>query len=149
MPCRRSVWRARRDVADFGGGTSTTQFPYTTVKGVSNLPETSVGVPEDTASFEVVQAGPRRLCLRGELDMAGVPDVRARVGAMSGDVELDCSGVTFIDACGLGVLVAAHRWCEARDAKLTIVEPSRCVVRLLDVAGLDSVLGGKAGSSAP
>jgi anti-sigma B factor antagonist len=116
---------------------------------MSNSRATSVGVPGSIASLEVVQAGPRRLCLAGELDMAGVPDVRARLVGMAGDVELDCSGLTFIDASGLSVLVAAHRCCEARGAKLTIVDPSRCVVRLLALTGLDSVLGGRAESSAP
>ena len=80
--------------------------------------------------------------------MAGVPEVRARVASMTGDVELDCSGLTFLDASGLRVLVAAHSDCEARGAMLTIVDPSRCVVRLLALTGLDAVLGGRAESSA-
>jgi anti-sigma B factor antagonist len=81
--------------------------------------------------------------------MAGAPEVQARVASMTGDVELDCSGLTFLDASGLRVLVATHRDCQARDAMLTIVSPSRCVVRLLALTGLDAVLGGRAESSAP
>ncbi|RPI11998.1 MAG: anti-sigma factor antagonist [Actinobacteria bacterium] len=81
--------------------------------------------------------------------MAGVPDVRVRLLAMSEDVELDCSGLTFIDASGLRVLVAAHCDCEARGAMLTIVDPSKCVVRLLALTGLDAVLGGRTESPAP
>jgi anti-sigma B factor antagonist len=68
---------------------------------------------------------------------------------MTGDVELDCSGLTFLDASGLRVILAAHRACQARDAMLTIVDPSRCVVRLLALTGLDAVLGSQAESSAP
>jgi len=81
--------------------------------------------------------------------MAGAPEVQARVASMTGDVELDCSGLTFLDASGLRVLVAAHRDCQARGAMLTIVDPARCVVRLLASTGLDAVLGGRAESSAP
>ena len=90
--------------------------------------------------FRIEEAGPRRVRLCGELDMAGASAVRDRLFAMTGDVELDCSGLTFVDASGLRVFVAAHRRCAERGAKLTIVDPSRCVVRLLALSGLDSVL---------
>ena len=76
---------------------------------MSNSLETSGPVSGAPPWLEVEHAGPQRLCLTGELDMAGVPDVRVRLVAMSEDVELDCSGLTFIDASGLRVLVAAHR----------------------------------------
>jgi anti-sigma B factor antagonist len=66
---------------------------------------------------------------------------------MPGHVELDCSGLTFIDASGLRVLVDARRDLEARGAMLTIVDPSRCVVWLLALTGLDSIVGGRAESS--
>jgi anti-anti-sigma factor len=79
--------------------------------------------------------------------MAGIPEVRARVASITGDVELDCSGLTFLDAAGLGVLLAAHRDCQARDAMLTIVDPSPRVAWLLALTGLDGVLVGRAESS--
>ena len=107
------------------------------------------GVSDHTKLLEVELVGPQRVCLSGELDIAGVSAVRSQLMAMTGDVELDCSGLTFIDACGLRVLVAAHRDSEARGAMLTIVHPSRCVVRLLALTGLDSLLCGRAGSCAP
>ena len=113
-----------------------------------NSVETSDESPEVAATFVVEQAGPRRLCLYGELDMAGVAKVRDRLVAMTGDVELDCSGLRFIDAFGLRVFVAAHRCCEERGAKLTIVDPSPGVVRLLVLSNLDSVLDWRARSSA-
>jgi anti-sigma B factor antagonist len=110
---------------------------------------TSVGVPRNIAPLDGRRDGPQRLCLVGELDLARVGEVRARLVATQGDVELDCSGLTFIDASGLSVLVAGHRLCEARGATLTIVDPSPCVARLLALTGLDSILGGPAKSSAP
>ena len=110
---------------------------------------TSDAVSDVTGWLKVEQVGPRRVRLAGELDIAGAPKVPVRLGTMTGDVELDCSGLTFIDASGLKVLIAAHRDCEARGAMLTIVAPSRCVTRLLALTGLDSVFGGRAESSAP
>lgn len=81
--------------------------------------------------------------LAGELDMAVEVHVWGRLAAMPGDVELDCSGLTFIDASGLRVLAAARRDCEARGAMLTIVDPSRCVVRLLTLTGMEALLAAR------
>jgi anti-anti-sigma factor len=51
--------------------------------------------------------------VEGRLDNATVVDVRPRlhaaVGAGSGDLVVDLSGVETIDVNGLGVLVGAHR----------------------------------------
>ena len=116
---------------------------------MSNSRGTPLGVPRSVASLDGVQDGRRRLRLAGELDLAGVAGVRERLAATDGDIELDCSELTFIDASGLSVLVAAHRLCEARGAKLTIVDPSPCVTRLLALTGLDSVLAAQAERPAP
>ena len=89
------------------------------------------------------------LRLFGELDLASVRDVWARLDGGDGDVELDCAGLTFIDAAGLRLFVAVQAACRARGAKLSIVRPSRCVVRLLELTGLDAVLDVRAESSAP
>jgi anti-anti-sigma factor len=78
--------------------------------------------------------------LSGELDTAAVPMAMERLSAANGDIALDCSCLTFIDAAGLRLFVAIHEQCEARGATLTIVNPSRCVIRLMEVTGLDSVL---------
>ena len=40
--------------------------------------------------------------------MAAVPGLRDRLAGAVGDVELDCGGLTFIDAAGLRLLVALH-----------------------------------------
>ena len=80
------------------------------------------------------------LALAGELDLAAVPAVRDRLCGLGGDVDLDCSGLTFIDASGLRLFVAVHHGCERRGAKMVIVNPAQCVLRLLAVTGLDSVL---------
>ena len=57
--------------------------------------------PEDLGTFVVVQERPGKLRLLGELDLAGVPEVWARLEGVNVDVELDGAGLTFIDASGL------------------------------------------------
>lgn len=90
-------------------------------------------VEVDTTSSAVVR-------LHGELDLAGVPRLLSALAGLDGDVDLDCSGVDFIDAAGLGAFVRAHQQCAARGAQLVVVDPSRAVLRLLQMVELDTVL---------
>ena len=78
--------------------------------------------------------------LHGELDLAGVPRLLSALACLDGDVELDCSGVDFIDAAGLGAIMRAHRQCSARGAQLVVVDPSRAVLRLMQMVELDTEL---------
>jgi anti-anti-sigma factor len=80
-----------------------------------------------------------RLC--GEFDAAGVQVLTDRLTGVEGDVTLDCSGLTFLDSSGLAFFLATQRACQARGAKLVLMNPSRCVTRLLEVTGLRTRLG--------
>jgi anti-anti-sigma factor len=106
----------------------------------------SVGTSDEDAVagrwdwFTVGEPGPGRFRLAGELDGVVVAAVRERLGRLSGDVELETSDVTFIDSSGLHLLVAIRAACEAGGGSLVLVNPSRCVVRLLALTGLDAVL---------
>ncbi len=102
----------------------------------------------DAATLVVQVERPNGVRLLGELDLASLPEVWARLDGTDGDVELDCAGLTFIDATGLRLFVAVEAACQARGAKLSIVSPSRCVVRLLELTGFDAVLDVRAESSA-
>src|SRR5262249_36732198 len=89
-------------------------------------------------------------CLRliGELDVAGVPALRKALGEVDGeDIVLDCSGLTFIDCAGLGVLIAAHHDCVKAGSQLQLVAPSRCLTRLLELTGVDGLFLVRASSS--
>jgi anti-anti-sigma factor len=82
--------------------------------------------------------------LGGEIDIATSPAIRRfLLGAISGgDVHLavDMSGVTFIDAGGIGVLVAAANRARQAGGGLSLLAPSWQVRRLLDVFHLDAIL---------
>lgn len=76
----------------------------------------------------------------GELDLATVPRLNSALAGLDGDVELDCSGVEFIDAAGLTAFLRAHDACAARGSKLVVLDPSPAVDRLLRLVDLDTVL---------
>ena len=101
------------------------------------------------AAFTVVSGRTGRLQLLGELDAVAVPAVWARLEGVDGDVALDCAGLTFIDASGVRLFVALHAACRSRGARLSIVDPSRCVLRLLDVTGLAAALDVRVDCPAP
>jgi anti-sigma B factor antagonist len=82
--------------------------------------------------------------LDGEIDIATAPAIRRILtAAISGeDVRLavDVSGVTFIGAAGIGVLVAAANRARQAGGGLSLLAPSRQVRRLLDILHLDGIL---------
>jgi anti-anti-sigma factor len=100
--------------------------------------------------FTCVQDGPGAWTLCGELDADGVPLLRDRLIGVVGDVILDCSGLTFLDSSGLSLFIATQRDCRARGSKMVIVDPSPCVIRLLELTNLSSLLlDGPSTRSAP
>lgn len=84
-----------------------------------------------------VAGGVRRLCVVGELDMATAPELARELDrAAAAAVTVDLTGVTFIDACGLRVLIGAHaRGNGDGRPGLWLVGASRPVRRLFDLAG--------------
>jgi anti-sigma B factor antagonist len=93
----------------------------------------------------VVPHPPRAtVVLGGEIDFSTCPAIRRSLMAAisGGDIHLavDMSGVTFIDAAGIGVLVAAANRAREAGGDLSLVAPSWQVRRLLDVFHLDALL---------
>jgi anti-anti-sigma factor len=97
-------------------------------------------VDEDAFMVEVEASSPAVVRLHGELDLAGVAPLMSALACRDGDVELDCSGVDFIDAAGLGAFVKAHQQCAARGAQLVVVDPSSALLRLMQMVELDREL---------
>jgi anti-anti-sigma factor len=99
------------------------------------------------SGFAVV-AGDGRLRLIGELDIAGVPALRACLQQMDGThIVLDCSGLTFIDCAGLGALIGERRRRTRANSGLTLVAPSRCLTRLLELTGVEGLFPEQRASS--
>ena len=91
--------------------------------------------------------------LDGETDIATVPAIRRFLMAAisGGDVHLavDMSGVTFIDADGIDVLVAAANRAREAGGSLSLLAPSRQVRQLLGVLHLDTILPAAPRSGGP
>jgi anti-anti-sigma factor len=91
--------------------------------------------------------------LDGEIDIATSPAIRRLLMAAisGGDVHLavDMSGVTFIDAAGIGVLVAAANRAREAGGGLSLLAPPRQVRRLLGILHLDAVLPAAQRSGGP
>ena len=86
-------------------------------------------------------AGAGRVAVTGEIDILTAPRLEAVLEAAVDaydDVLVDLSGVTFMDAQGITVLLAAHR---AARGTLRVVDASPQAARVLRIIGVDHVLG--------
>ena len=93
----------------------------------------------------ITNAGSRsRLDVAGDIDLATVADLRDHLDLLvtsgRGDVAVDMEAVTFCDATGLHVLVDAHEILQTSGRHIHVVHPSPSVLRLLQLAALDTVL---------
>jgi anti-sigma B factor antagonist len=92
-------------------------------------------------------AGPnadRTVRLRGEYDIstvAALSETLARAIALDdADLLVDLSGVQFMDAATIGVIMRARSGLRLRSRSLTLRSPSPCARRILDLCGLTYLL---------
>ncbi|MET8638905.1 STAS domain-containing protein [Streptomyces sp. NPDC004680] len=89
------------------------------------------------------------LILTGEVDLALAPALREIVDALIADrrarMVLDLQRVSFMDSSALGVLVYAMRRADALGGALRLAGPCEKVRRMLELTGLDTVVGVFAG----
>lgn len=86
-------------------------------------------------------AGDRaQVVLAGEMDLRTAEDVRVAldklIEAGARHLDLDCSGLTFVDSGGLSVLLDLHRRLLRADGSLCLRNCSRFVRQTLDITGL-------------
>lgn len=60
----------------------------------------------------------------------------AEVRAHAGDVSLDLSEVTEFDTAGLQIVLMARRLAEAGGRRLDVVQPSECVLEVLQLCNV-------------
>ncbi len=97
----------------------------------------------DRLSVEVID-DPACVRVSGEVDAATSPRLQQTLeacAAKSTDLELDLTGVTFIDSLGIRVLVRAHELTAGAGGSLRIPNVSTVVRRALTYAGLVDHLG--------
>jgi anti-sigma B factor antagonist len=109
---------------------------------------TALPIDLDPTRIDVRAASSADACLitvSGEIDSTTAPGLRGcllevleRPGTAS--VEVDLTGVTFLDSAGLSALATAHRAAEAGGRTLQMrVGGTRAVVRPLEITGLRDV----------
>jgi anti-anti-sigma factor len=82
--------------------------------------------------------------LRGEHDMftaAALSDILDRAIALDRDVMVDLSGVEFMAAATVGVILGARESLRLRSRSLALRSPSRCARRVLELCGLEDLIG--------
>ena len=102
-------------------------------------------------SIELADGSPPVLYIRGEIDLATAPDLRAALNEFTASdpaVIVDMADVSFIDAGGLRVILQAAE-CRNGSGPLTLVNAAR-VQWLLKIVGLEgtrslNVFDGSAG----
>lgn len=81
------------------------------------------------------------LRLRGEIDMHTAPHLReaalCATRQFSTTLHLHMGEVTFMDSTAVEVLVATRRRLDLEDGRLKVVNPSRQVLRVLELTGID------------
>ncbi len=84
----------------------------------------------------------KKVLVEGEVDVSNADQLRNAVDEAlaacepGAEVEIDLSGVPYIDSTGIGVLVgAAHRAAEAQK-KLAVANPQKNVARVLGLLGV-------------
>jgi anti-sigma B factor antagonist len=85
-----------------------------------------------------------RFELSGELDVLTTRQVRDRVaeflGAGYGTIVIDLRGLTFIDSTGMRLLVGLHQHARRDGWRLSLIEGSRNIRRVFEIAGTSQVL---------
>jgi anti-sigma B factor antagonist len=85
--------------------------------------------------------GTAAIALRGEIDLATAPTLAACIDdALTHEpdvVELDMSGVEFLDSAGIRVLIGAHRRLGEDPKRLVLKRPNAQLRRVLEVTGVD------------
>ena len=80
---------------------------------------------------------------RGELDLGSAPLLDATLrGCSAGDVVIDLSDVTLIDASGCRVLIHAARTLHSDGRSLSVIRPTPLVRQVLDVVNLAWLIAG-------
>ena len=83
--------------------------------------------------------------LIGELDHHGAGEVRERIDAAvlqqsCRRLELDFSGLTFMDSSGIGLIMGRYRLLRDRGGHVAIVGMNPHIARLFHMSGLDRII---------
>ena len=91
----------------------------------------------------IVHGDRTRIAVQGEVDLYTSPDLRAAlikaVPAAEAGVEVDLSGVDYMDSSGVATLVEGFKSARENSKAFVLLTPSASVMKVLELARLDSV----------
>lgn len=94
-------------------------------------------------SIDVQREGDDALVrVAGELDISTSPDLQDALAELTGSprrVVVDLSDLEFCDSTGLAALLGAHKALDEVGGTLELRHPSKMVVGLVQITGLDDV----------
>lgn len=86
--------------------------------------------------------GTWNVSLSGEVDIYTASELKKTVTVALdeklGDIEFDCSKLTYIDSTGLGVLIGFLKKLD-QQYKIIIKNPKNNIIKLLKITGLDKI----------
>jgi anti-sigma B factor antagonist len=103
--------------------------------------------PENALQIEVfpIDVG-SHVVLSGELDLATAPQLRECLAELAGggkSVEVDLSGLQFIDSTGITVLMLARKNLAASGGSLVVLAAASRVLEVFEVTGIATILMAK------
>lgn len=94
-------------------------------------------IEESEANGEVT------IVVRGDIDLYSSPQFRQSlwnaIERVNKGVSVDLEQITYMDSSGVATLVEALRGIAKKDASLTLIAPSQPVVKVLQLARLDTI----------
>jgi anti-anti-sigma factor len=112
---------------------------------MSTLLSTATDLPQLHIDTNYVSPTLARIVVVGDVDLATAPLLRDRLFSVLRDhtlalVDVDLSGVAFLDCTGIGALVAAYNAAVRSGCRLQVTNPQPIVWRVLEVTGLTGIL---------
>lgn len=91
-----------------------------------------------------IESNQHGISLQGEIDAHTGPELERTLADLlessPTSVEIDMSGVTFMDSSGLRVVLALTRRARGQGGDIVLVAPTSVVSRLVEVSGLQAHL---------
>ena len=85
------------------------------------------------------------ITLEGEVDISNADLFKTKVetslAEKKQDIQLDLSGLDYIDSTGLGVIMGTYGMVKKEGFSVKIINPKQNVKKLLTISGLDKILG--------
>jgi anti-anti-sigma factor len=92
----------------------------------------------------VVLGTPSRVLVAGEVDVSTARELDAALTAATGDVRIDCRGLTFLDSQGISLFLDHYVSRMAEGHSLVLEHLTPIVQRTLEITGVLAMLQGAA-----